>query len=88
MLQVTLFSALHYLNPVYYRTGKLLHALGNVYASMGQMGKSLLFHARALAQYRATLGEGHARTGAACYRLANHYIRLEQFKDAEYVAFQ
>ena len=48
------------------------------------MDKSLQLHIRALAQYRATLGEGHARTAAACYRLADHYIRLGLFGEAEY----
>ena len=48
------------------------------------MDKSLQLHTRALTQYRATLGEGHARTAAACYRLADHYNRLARFGEAEY----
>lgn len=49
------------------------------------MDESFQYHLRALAQYRTTLGEGHARTAAACYRLADHYIRLRLFEDAGYV---
>ena len=48
------------------------------------MDKSLQLHLRALAQYRVTLGEGHARTAAACYRLAEHYSRLADHDEAEY----
>lgn len=48
------------------------------------MDKSLQMHIRALTQYRATLGESHARTAAACHRSADHYIRLAQFGEAEY----
>ena len=48
------------------------------------MDESLRLHTRALNQYRATLGDGHARTAAACYRLADHYNRLAQHDEAEY----
>lgn len=54
-----------------------------MYASKGEMEKSYHFHTRALAQYRATLGDAHARTGAVCYRLADHYIKLKRFTEAE-----
>ena len=48
------------------------------------MDESLRLHTRALNQYRTTLGERHARTAAACYRLADHYNRLAQYDKAEY----
>ena len=66
-----------------FRPGKIVHALGNIYASTGQMQKSLQYHLLAQAQYRKVLGDGHTRTAAACHRLADHYIRLKRFKEAE-----
>ena len=59
-----------------FRTGKTLHALGNVHYSMGEMSISRDYHERALVQYQTTLGHQHYRTGDVSYRVADHFIRL------------
>ncbi|KAL9609321.1 MAG: hypothetical protein Q9167_005908 [Letrouitia subvulpina] len=71
-------------DTISFKTGKLLHALGNVYAKWQRWDQSFEYHSRALAQYMATLGEGHARTGAARYRIVDHFIKNNQPNDAKY----
>ena len=53
--------------------------------SQDRLDQSESFHSRALLQFRATLGDSHRRTADACYRLAEHYIRLEHLDEAESV---
>lgn len=65
------------------RTGKILHALGNLYTSQGRMEESFDFHKRAYAQYTITLGNAHPRTADVCCRLTEHYIRLGDLNEAE-----
>lgn len=64
------------------RTGRVLHALGNVRASQGRLKESYDFHQRALMQYRSTIGDNHHRTADVCYKVAEHYIRFEKLEDA------
>ncbi|CZR65067.1 uncharacterized protein PAC_14967 [Phialocephala subalpina] len=45
-----------------FKTGRVLHALGNVRASQGRLKESYDFHQRALMQYRSTIGDNHHRT--------------------------
>lgn len=66
-------------------TGKILHALGNVLVSQDRLGQGLDYHHRTLRQYQATQGPTHFRTAAAAHRLADHFIRLKRFSEAEYV---
>ena len=53
--------------------------------SQGRLDQSMSFHSRALTQFRATVGEDHRRTADACYRLAEHYMRLHRLEESEYV---
>ncbi|KAK3294429.1 tetratricopeptide repeat domain-containing protein [Chaetomium fimeti] len=66
-----------------FKTGKMMYALGNVYTSMGSLEQGFAFHIRCLKQYRATLGDKHHRVGDVSHRLADHYIRLGNFPEAE-----
>ncbi|MCJ1382412.1 hypothetical protein MMC17_005525 [Xylographa soralifera] len=59
-------------------TGRFLHALGNVKGSQGFQDESFTYHQRALIQYKSTVGNGHHRTAALCFKVAEHYIRLQQ----------
>jgi Tetratricopeptide repeat len=59
-------------------TGRFLHALGNVKATQGYLDDSFSYHQRALLQYRSTVGDNHHRTAAMCYKVADHYARLNQ----------
>ena len=67
----------------FFRTGRFLHALGNVTASKGNMGQSLDYHQLALKHYLATLGKNHHRTGDVHVKVAEHYIRLGQAEEAK-----
>ncbi|KAF2007619.1 hypothetical protein P154DRAFT_569485 [Amniculicola lignicola CBS 123094] len=65
-----------------FRTGRLLHVLGNVTASQGQLSESFRYHTRALAQYRATVGNKHHRTADLCFKVAQHELRFGHFSQA------
>jgi hypothetical protein len=47
------------------------------------MDESLDHHERAFKQYMVTQGLGHHRTADVRHRLAMHYLRLDQFSEAE-----
>lgn len=66
-----------------FRTGKILYALGNVRYSQSRLEESMNLHARALVQFRSTLGNGHRRTADVSHRLAGHYMRLGYLDEAE-----
>lgn len=66
-------------------TGRYLHALGNVTASLGDQEESLEYHRRALFHYKSTLGNGHHRTADLFVKMAEHYIRMRQEDNALYV---
>ena len=70
-----------------FRTGRLLHVMGNVRASQGQLGESFEFHHRALVQYRSSIGNNHHRTADLCCKVAEGYIRLGQSNAAQYVDY-
>lgn len=59
-----------------------MYALGNVKASQGRHVESFHLHQKALLQYKSVLGPTHRRTGDACYKVAQHLIRLGQYKTA------
>ncbi|KAK7992997.1 tetratricopeptide repeat domain-containing protein [Apiospora saccharicola] len=66
-----------------FRTGRFLHALGNVYFDQGQVEKSDEFHRRALAQYQSTIGNHHHRTADVCHKVAQHCLRNGHKEQAE-----
>ncbi|MCJ1293336.1 hypothetical protein MMC34_004890 [Xylographa carneopallida] len=61
------------------RTGTLFYALGNVRASQGNLEESFAWHQKAFIHFRATGGETHYYTAHACYRVAEHYFRLQDY---------
>ena len=60
------------------RTGRFLHALGNVKAAQGLQKESFAYHDRALLQYLSTIGKNHHRTGDIYVKMAEHYHFLHQ----------
>ena len=74
------------------RTGRVLHALGNVRASIAMSlqaqhnheaasrfwDESFDIHIDCLKQYELTLGRFNHRTADACHKLAEHYIRRKE----------
>ncbi|KAI9656216.1 MAG: hypothetical protein M1821_004879 [Bathelium mastoideum] len=59
-------------------TGRFLHALGNVKASLGDQDAGFEYHRRTLIHYRSTLGNHHHRTADVFVKVAEHNIRLRQ----------
>lgn len=64
------------------RTGRLLHVLGNVSHSQGYLGDSMTFHAKALSEYKRTIGERHHRTADMMSKMAGHHRRLGRYDEA------
>ncbi|KAK8052676.1 hypothetical protein PG996_011977 [Apiospora saccharicola] len=71
-----------------FRTGRFLHALGNVYLDQGHVEKSEQFHWRALAQYQSTIGNHHHRTADVCHKVAQHCLRNGQKEQAAWLIDQ
>ncbi|KAJ5769426.1 hypothetical protein N7520_003985 [Penicillium odoratum] len=65
-----------------FRTGRFLHALGNVRFSQGRIKESEDFHRRALQQYQSTIRNRHHRTADVCHKMAQHCLRNGFFEDA------
>ncbi|KAJ5623412.1 hypothetical protein N7490_012017 [Penicillium lividum] len=65
-----------------FRTGRFLHALGNVRFSQGRIKESEDFHRRALQQYQSTIRNSHHRTADVCHTMAQHCLRNRLFDDA------
>lgn len=63
-------------------TGRFLHALGNVMATLGRQEQSLDYHRRALFFYKSTLGNGHHRTADLFVKVAEHSMRMGQYDNA------
>ena len=61
------------------RTGQLYYAMGNVRASQGLLEESATWHQKALIHYRNTAGDNHYKTACACYRVAEHCRRNQQY---------
>lgn len=76
---------LMYLTFLYPSTGDLLYGLGKVRSSQGLLDQSFAYYFRAVAQYRSTIGDMHAATARAAYKLAEHYMRLRDLENARYV---
>ncbi|KAJ3541339.1 hypothetical protein NM208_g4656 [Fusarium decemcellulare] len=64
-----------------FRTGRFLHALGNVRFSQGKIEESEDFHRKALKQYQSTIRNHHHRTADVCHKLAQHCLRGELFDE-------
>ncbi|KAF7512941.1 hypothetical protein GJ744_012044 [Endocarpon pusillum] len=60
-----------------------VHVLGNVCASQDHLTQSFGYHNRALAQYRATVGDKHHRTADLCSKVADHYLRFRKATEAK-----
>ncbi|KAM7205136.1 tetratricopeptide repeat domain containing protein [Naviculisporaceae sp. PSN 640] len=85
------------MDKVSYKTGRVLHALGNVRASKAMQmesennheaakaywDQSFAIHKDCLKQYESTLGKFNHRTADACHKLAEHYIRLKEHETAQ-----
>ncbi|CAI7670768.1 unnamed protein product [Penicillium pancosmium] len=65
-----------------FRTGRFLHALGNVRFSQGLIKESEDFHRRALQQYQSTIRNRHHRTADVCHKMAQHCLRNGFLDDA------
>lgn len=57
------------------RTGKVLHAMGDIRRAQGKWDDALDFFTRALVIFRSTIGDYHYITADTCYRLAEQLIR-------------
>lgn len=82
---------------VFFRTGRVLQALGNVryskamqreeegdYAAAQKLwGEAFAIHTDSLRQYESTLGKFNHRTADACHKMAEHHIRRKEDKLAQ-----
>lgn len=64
------------------RTGRLLHALGNVLFVLGQPLESFKYHCRAMSHYQETIGPNYHRTGDMCFKIAQHHLRNKSNDEA------
>ncbi|KAI0483545.1 P-loop containing nucleoside triphosphate hydrolase protein [Xylaria cf. heliscus] len=71
-----------YMDMHSFRTGRFLHALGNVLFSQGSIKESEEFHMRALKQYQSTIRNRHHRTADVCHKVAQHCLRKGEFEEA------
>lgn len=74
------------------RTGRFLHAIGNVKADLAEAradadlrDESRMYHQKALSHYRDTVGKNHHRTADTCVKVADHCIRLNMLDNAVFV---
>ncbi|KAM7183026.1 hypothetical protein V8F33_013854 [Rhypophila sp. PSN 637] len=65
-----------------FRTGRFLHALGNVRHSQNQTTESEDFHRRALMQYQSTIRNWHHRTADVCHKVAQHCLHAGEHDNA------
>ncbi|KAK5128552.1 hypothetical protein LTR85_003223 [Meristemomyces frigidus] len=69
--------------------GRLMHAIGNVKTSQGLVDgqdhiyEGFKWHCRAFDHYKASIGEDHHRTADVSHRLAEHFMRMKQYTEAE-----
>lgn len=61
------------------RTGRLLHAIGNVKVSQHFYGEGREYHHRALLHYKSTLGNRHHRTADLFVKVADHNLHMRQY---------
>lgn len=79
------------------RTGRVLHALGNVRTNIAMRleaqddheaasivwDESFAIHMDCLKQYKSTLGRFNHRAAHACHKLPEHYIRRNEHSLAQ-----
>ncbi|KAF2116999.1 tetratricopeptide repeat domain-containing protein [Lophiotrema nucula] len=65
-----------------YRTGRVVHGMGNVKYDQGEFEIAERFHHRALVHYQRTLGNNHHKTADLCHKMAQHCFRREEFENA------
>ena len=53
-------------------------------ASLDRLDENFTYHQRALLQYRSTVGDTDSATGDACYKVAGHYLREQDYEQAQY----
>ncbi|PIA96290.1 hypothetical protein CB0940_10839 [Cercospora beticola] len=64
-------------------TGRLLHALGNIYLALDETERSLSYHMRAMIHYKETVGPTHHRTADMCFKVAQHKYRTGHLDEAK-----
>ncbi|PPJ52979.1 hypothetical protein CBER1_10953 [Cercospora berteroae] len=64
-------------------TGRLLHALGNIYLDLDETERSLSYHMRAMMHYKETVGPTHHRTADMCFKVAQHKYRTDHLDEAK-----
>ena len=64
------------------KTGRILHALGNVTLSLGRKDESFNYHRRALQHFEKTVGPNHNRSCDVMYRVADHHARNKNYEAA------
>lgn len=62
------------------RTANTLYVLGNIRLLQGRLEESFILQKRALNHYRDTMGKLHAHTLKAYVKVADHYIRLQEYE--------
>jgi len=71
------------------RPGRIAHALGNVKKSQHdadascKKGEALDWYERAYRHYGKTIGKYHHRSADVCHKLAEQYIELGEFDQAQ-----
>ena len=63
----------------------MLHVLGDLRRSQGKLKEALELFQRALAIFRATIGDNHYTTGDTCYRFAEQLLLTNKKDEAKYV---
>ncbi|KAF2802479.1 uncharacterized protein BDZ99DRAFT_527506 [Mytilinidion resinicola] len=63
-------------------SGKVLHVLGDLRRSQGNLNEALDLFQRALGIFRATIGNNHYITADSCYRFAEQLIRTGKKDEA------
>ena len=61
------------------RTGRFLHALGNVKGSLDKEDEAHDYHRRTLMHYKTTLGNRHHRTADVFVKVADHNLNIGQY---------
>lgn len=65
------------------RNGKIYLGWGNVCAEQGNLFESFDLHKKCLNHYQLSVGNFHHRTGDGYVKVADHYIRLQDFDTAK-----
>ena len=69
-----------------FRTGSLFYTLGDVKFAQAEMNESLQFHIKAFNHLKRTAGPTNMSTLHCKYKVAIHYLRLQDFEAAGYIS--